>query len=141
MADIRPICSFLQAEGYRHCIFAWGVWHLEGQGEGFLLLGGHCGIQLCLRQQLPFLFQKGYAVISAGIQEEVLILYQYLVLRNLCRDILVIKLYLLHLGGCIPFPAVYNPVPAEIIVAGPVPKIPAICLEFLPITVFFGNRL
>ncbi len=90
---------------------------------------------------MSVLFHQNNTVKAVCIYKQIFIDHPHLILLHNSRNVLVIELYFLHLRGWHAVSAVCNTVAAEIVIAGAVIKISAVCQKFFSVTVFFINGL
>ena len=139
-ASLCPGCVLLQAKGSRQHIFpGTEIRQLRLYLSLLSRQNGGSSHFLC-----PNLFalqqQRETQVKRLGIREEGLVFYGYALLTGQQREVLVVELHFLQLGGRTAV-GKENAVTAEIVVRGTVPKIPAIAQGVLAIAILVPQGL
>ena len=96
---------------------------------------------ICTFYFFSVFFQNGHTCKSICVDKKILVDNSNLILFYQSCNILIIEFYFLHLWRRFPVSAICNSISTEIVIAGTIIKISAICLIFFSVTIFFINRL
>ena len=130
-----------QTEGHRHRVLVVQRLRPQGQGTVRRLPGGRPNLHGCLGDQLPLPVETDHAVKLRRVGEQVPVGDSNSAVIYLDPQALIQVLHLLHLGGRGAVVSIHQAVPAELVVRGPVVKVPAVGQKGPAVPVPLGDGL